>query len=271
MPDLKLTFCDPVAAVAEAIAEAFPGVEGVDAVPSRFEPLADSAAYDALVSPANSYGLMDGGVDAAITAYFGEQLQRRVQESIISDWGGEQPVGSCMTITIPERVICLCGHTRIRHAHSHAIPDPVTGPCGSCGCDRFDGTPPVRYLLHAPTMRVPMPIAGTENVYQAFLAVLRTIRDFNATPVKQMRSAPADPRFPHGAARAEEHLVERPAEERIRAVLCPGMGTLTGEVTPRSAAAQMRAAWDAAASRPGLSWEFARERHRVIEAATLLY
>ncbi|ECE9311446.1 phage tail protein, partial [Salmonella enterica subsp. enterica serovar Napoli] len=35
-----------------------------------------------MVSTANSFGLMDGGVDAAITAYFGPQLQERVQRNI---------------------------------------------------------------------------------------------------------------------------------------------------------------------------------------------
>ncbi|EJB4474161.1 hypothetical protein MT082_003968, partial [Salmonella enterica] len=38
---------------------------------------------------AETFGLMDGGVDAAITAYFGSQLQERVQQNIIREYLGE--------------------------------------------------------------------------------------------------------------------------------------------------------------------------------------
>ncbi|EKT1386840.1 tail fiber assembly protein [Salmonella enterica] len=34
---------------------------------------------------AETFGLMDGGVDAAITAYFGSQLQERVQDAVDLD------------------------------------------------------------------------------------------------------------------------------------------------------------------------------------------
>ncbi|VEA17077.1 caudovirales tail fibre assembly protein [Salmonella enterica subsp. enterica] len=37
---------------------------------------------------AETFGLMDGGVDAAITAYFGSQLQERVQQNIIREYLG---------------------------------------------------------------------------------------------------------------------------------------------------------------------------------------
>lgn len=37
---------------------------------------------DAIVSPANSFGFMDGGIDAAYTAFFGPRLQRDVQSAI---------------------------------------------------------------------------------------------------------------------------------------------------------------------------------------------
>ena len=38
---------------------------------------------DCVVSPANSFGLMDGGFDLAITNWYGDQLQKRVQKYII--------------------------------------------------------------------------------------------------------------------------------------------------------------------------------------------
>ncbi len=40
---------------------------------------------------AETFGLMDGGVDAAITAYFGSQLQERVQQNIIREYLGNSP------------------------------------------------------------------------------------------------------------------------------------------------------------------------------------
>ena len=38
-----------------------------------------SHRVECVVSPANSFGLMDGGYDLAITEWFGDQLQKRVQ------------------------------------------------------------------------------------------------------------------------------------------------------------------------------------------------
>ena len=93
---------------------------------------------DCLVSPANSFGLMDGGMDAAITAYFGDQLQERVQQRIIDEYSGEQPVGTSFII----------------ETNNESIP----------------------YLAHTPTMRVPANINGTDNVYLATKATLEEVK-----------------------------------------------------------------------------------------------
>lgn len=53
---------------------------------------------DCVVSPANSYGLMDGGYDMAITEWFGDGLQKKVQKYIVENLFGEQPVGTSITI-----------------------------------------------------------------------------------------------------------------------------------------------------------------------------
>ena len=37
---------------------------------------------DAIISPANSFGFMDGGIDLAYSHYFGWDLQQRLQEYI---------------------------------------------------------------------------------------------------------------------------------------------------------------------------------------------
>ncbi|HEY1065468.1 MAG TPA: macro domain-containing protein [Pirellulales bacterium] len=49
---------------------------------------------DAVVSPANSFGFMDGGIDARYSERFGWQVQARLQELIRSRHHGELLVGA---------------------------------------------------------------------------------------------------------------------------------------------------------------------------------
>lgn len=51
-----------------------------------------------MVSAANSFGLMDGGIDKCITDFFGDQLPKRVREYIIGEYGGCQPIGTSFII-----------------------------------------------------------------------------------------------------------------------------------------------------------------------------
>ncbi|WP_052055348.1 macro domain-containing protein [Myxosarcina sp. GI1] len=51
-----------------------------------------------MVSAGNSFGLMDDGVDLAIIRYFGIDLMDKVQEYIIREFRGEQPVGTSFII-----------------------------------------------------------------------------------------------------------------------------------------------------------------------------
>lgn len=143
---MNVLFADTDLGVVQALQAAFADVRDVEAVHSPFEPLADSGRFDAIVSPANSYGIMDGGVDAAIIRHFGGALQEQVHETIRQVWAGEQPVGTCLPVAIP-----------------------------------FSDAPSV--LLHTPTMRVPQPIAGTTNVFLAFRAALLTADDCGITSI----------------------------------------------------------------------------------------
>lgn len=52
----------------------FYGCEDVACVCESLENFLNTHTIDCVVSPANSFGLMDGGYDLAITEYFGEQL-----------------------------------------------------------------------------------------------------------------------------------------------------------------------------------------------------
>lgn len=76
----------------------FFGIKEVDVVCSDFIEFMGRRVVDCIVSPANGYGLMDGGYDEAITAWFGTALQDKVQKYITDRLYGEQPVGSSIVI-----------------------------------------------------------------------------------------------------------------------------------------------------------------------------
>jgi O-acetyl-ADP-ribose deacetylase (regulator of RNase III) len=93
---------------------------------------------DAVVSPANSFGFMDGGIDLRYSDRFGWQVQERLQALIRSKHRGE----------------LLVGQAEIVETDSEAIP----------------------YLIAAPTMRVPMILQETVNPYLAARAVFLLIQ-----------------------------------------------------------------------------------------------
>lgn len=78
--------------------KAFTGVKGVEPVCSDFGVFMATRKVGAVVSPANAYGLMDGGYDQAITDWFGEKLQQDVRRYISDNFYGEQPVGTSFII-----------------------------------------------------------------------------------------------------------------------------------------------------------------------------
>jgi hypothetical protein len=79
MNDLKLILVDPKPALCDAFRERFQNLPNVEVVVGKFEQL---LGFDCMVSAANSFGLMDGGVDYAITQFFGHALQDRVQKEL---------------------------------------------------------------------------------------------------------------------------------------------------------------------------------------------
>jgi len=140
----ELILVNPNLELCHAWQSAFDGYPGVSIVHGRFESLPE---FDCMVSPANSFGLMDGGVDLAITQFFGVQLMERVQAHILREYLGEQPVGTSFIIETGHR----------KHP----------------------------FLAHTPTMRVPMTIAGTDHVYAAMWAMLLAVHRHNETsPLK---------------------------------------------------------------------------------------
>lgn len=90
---------------------------------------------DAIVSPANSWGYMDGGIDLVYSEHFGWDLEKRVKEEI----------------------------AKTTHYNELLVGDSLVVPTG-------DNSIP--NLIVAPTMRVPMHLTGTANAYLAFRAAL---------------------------------------------------------------------------------------------------
>jgi len=53
---------------------------------------------DAIISPANSFGFMDSGIDLAYSHRFDWQLQQDLQELLRAQHNGESPVGQAVSI-----------------------------------------------------------------------------------------------------------------------------------------------------------------------------
>jgi O-acetyl-ADP-ribose deacetylase (regulator of RNase III) len=158
----------------------------------------DLPTFDCVITAGNSFGLMDAGMDLAVVRFFGSHVMDLIQKKILSDHLGEQPVGTC--IIVPT---------------GHAVHP---------------------FVAHAPTMRVPMNIQGTDHVYLAMWAALTEIRRHTQSSSPQIRS-----------------------------VACPGLGTGTGGMDPIEAALQICLAYEHYLHPPQfINPSFAQKRHERI-------
>jgi O-acetyl-ADP-ribose deacetylase (regulator of RNase III) len=160
---------------------------------------------DAVVSPANSFGFMDGGLDYALSERFGWSLQKRLQRQIQDRPMRELLVGEALVVATDD--------------------------------------PKVPWLISAPTMRVPMQLRESINAYLAMKAILcaalahrdepliRTVAipglgtgvgELNpATAARQMFMAYREViqgrvAYPSGCGRAQQfHLALNPEEIRL--------------------------------------------------------
>ncbi|WP_413175074.1 macro domain-containing protein [Anabaena azotica] len=175
----------------KAFQEHFQNLPDVEIFNGYFQDLSE---FDCMVSAANSFGLMDGGVDLGIINFFGQELMHRVQQRILSEYLGEQPVGTSMIVET-----------------NH---------------------PQHPFIAHTPTMRIPMKIASTDNVYLAMWAMLLAVRKHNQN-----------------------------SEKLIKIVVCPGLGTGTGKVPYFEAARQMSLAYKNFLNPPHhITWDWAGAR-----------
>ena len=89
--DLKIYLCDVSTSMCKAWRKSFGEAEGfhenIEVFEGNFHDfMTTHPDIDGIVSPANSYGLMDGGYDKAITEWFGTETMQAVQQAIIKEW-----------------------------------------------------------------------------------------------------------------------------------------------------------------------------------------
>lgn len=106
---VKYILLDSNKDMCDAWNEEFLGIEGVSVVNSGFVDYMNNTdlEIDGIVSPANSFGIMDGGYDAAITEYFGTSVMRGIQNIIKDRYRGIQPVGMALSMKINDKVTLL--------------------------------------------------------------------------------------------------------------------------------------------------------------------
>lgn len=128
--EIKLVYIDDF--LGKAWKKAFSGIDNVYIINEDIT----KVKSDAIVSPANSFGFMDGSLDYVLSEHFGWHIQEKLQEKIKNSDLGELLVGTSMVLE--------------------------TGNSG------------IPYLISAPTMRVPMNfnIATSINAYLAMKAIL---------------------------------------------------------------------------------------------------
>ena len=109
--------------------EYFKNVKDVEIVCDDFARFMNTHEIECVVSPANSYGLMDGGYDLAITNYFGEDLPKKVQKYLVENLFGEQPVGTSIIVDINEK-------QKLIHTPTMRIPSHIKDPMVVYNCTR---------------------------------------------------------------------------------------------------------------------------------------
>ncbi|MEV6197721.1 ADP-ribosyltransferase domain-containing protein [Streptomyces sp. NPDC051920] len=147
LPALRVVLTDVNERVVEAWRAAFADTPGIEI---RKGSILDEDV-DAWVTPTNSRGRMDGGVDAVIKRYLGSGIQVRVQRAIRDRFAGVMPVGSA---------VC--------------VPSGATVP---------------RYLISTPTMvRSSQNVSATLNVALACAAAFQAVHRQNRKKPGSIRS-----------------------------------------------------------------------------------
>jgi len=112
----------------------------------EYSNIAQCNSFDCIVSPANSFGQMDGGIDGVLSYMLCtidniDHIGQKVRKVIADEYYGEQPVGTCILL----------------RTDNNKYP----------------------YLAHAPSMTNPKNVSKTLNAYYAFKSVLGSVVNHN--------------------------------------------------------------------------------------------
>lgn len=143
---MQIVLIDQRSSLVAAWERAFDEYDDVEVLEADFF----SRPAGAMVSPANSFGIMDGGLDRAIRDRLGFGVEREVQRRILERHHGELPIGQAEVVET--------GHAEWPR------------------------------LVVAPTMRVPENVARTLNAYLAFRAALLAVLRFNTASATKIES-----------------------------------------------------------------------------------
>ncbi|KAK4616000.1 hypothetical protein CLAFUW4_10163, partial [Fulvia fulva] len=127
----------------------------------RLGALPKELRFDAVVSPANSYGRLDGAFDDALARTYGpkndyEWITRKAQKVLYEKWRGFAPPGTCTIVPLEHQDDA--GQSKVEMQH----------PWNT------------KYLLLCPTMRIPDLVGwDVEVVYECVWSLLCTIDNHN--------------------------------------------------------------------------------------------
>lgn len=119
---MKIYLLDSNHIITEQWQHYFADNANVEVVNMYFEDFMNSYDVECVVSPANSYGLMDGGYDRAISEYFGWGLMKVVQKKILDECFGEQLVGTSILVDIPNT------NKKLIHTPTMRVPSYIKEP-----------------------------------------------------------------------------------------------------------------------------------------------
>lgn len=145
-------------------------------------------SVDAVVSPANSFGFMDGGIDLLYSHRFGWHVQERLQELIATRHHGELLVGTADVVETDDEQL--------------------------------------PFLIASPTMRVPMILRDSINPYLAARAIFLLIKHgtfsagkFVGEPIKAHVKSIAIPGLGTGVGQVGANTCARQMQAAIEEVI----------------------------------------------------
>lgn len=163
--------------------------------------------YDVCVSPSNSYGELQGGVDMQYYKALGrDTLQNYVYNIIMRDYNGEILVGESCLVNLDN----IRKLEQIKNTSMDMDINTTTNATNNTNKDKLP-----KYLLLCPTMTIPLNVNETRNAYYFTRAMIRGLNNMKRLGLE------------------------------CKTVLCPIPCTAVGQMQPEIAAKQISMAFDA--------------------------